>query len=157
AGVPIMGALKGLQESSANPTFQKVMQDLRESLDGGRELSASLGRHPAVFSSFFVSMVRVGEQTGTLEEVFLRLFAQMEFEKFMREQVKSAIRYPLFVVAAMAIAIVIINIFVIPAFAKIYQGYKTELPAITKGLIAFSNFMVDYWPLMLGGLVAAIL
>ena len=156
AGVPIMGALKGLQDSSDNPSFRAVMQDLRESLDGGRELSASLGRHPAVFSQFFVSMVRVGEQTGTLEEVFLRLFEQMEFEKFMREQVKAAIRYPLFVVAAMAIAIVIINIFVIPAFAKIYQGFKTELPAITKGLIAFSNFMVDYWPFMLGALVLAI-
>ena len=151
-----MGALKGLQESAGNPAFQRVVQDLRESLDGGRELSASLGRHPTVFSPFFVAMVRVGEQTGTLEEVFLRLFEQMEFEKFMREQVKAAIRYPLFVVAAMAIAIVIINIFVIPAFAKIYQGYKAELPAITRGLIAFSNFMVEYWPVMLGALVAAI-
>ena len=157
AGVPIMGALKGLQESADNPAFREVIQDLRESLDGGRELSASLARHPAVFSQFFVSMVRVGEQTGTLEEVFLRLFEQMEFEKFMREQVKSATRYPLFVVAAMAIAIVIINIFVIPAFAKIYQGYKAELPVITKGLIAFSNFMVTWWPLMLAALVLALL
>src|SRR5262249_40696729 len=83
-------------------------------------------------------------------------FEQMEFEKFMREQVKSAIRYPLFVVAAMAIAIVVINIFVIPAFAKIYQGYKAELPAITKGLIAFSSFMVNYWWVMLAALVVAI-
>jgi len=88
--------------------------------------------------------------------VFLRLFNHLEFEQFMREQVKAAIRYPSFVVGAMALAIVIINIFVIPAFAKIYQGFKTELPLITKGLIAFSNFMVDYWPLMLGALVAAV-
>jgi MSHA biogenesis protein MshG len=157
AGVPIMGALKGLQESADNPAFKQVMQDLRANLDSGRELSATLARHPRVFTHFFSSMVRVGEQTGTLEEVFLRLFAHLDFEKFMREQVKAAIRYPLFVASAMAIAIVIINIFVIPAFAKIYQGFKAELPAITRGLIGFSNFMVDYWPVMLAALVGAIL
>ncbi|MCC7484193.1 MAG: type II secretion system F family protein [Burkholderiales bacterium] len=156
AGVPIMGALKGLQESSDHPAFRHVVQEVRESLDSGRELSASLARHPRVFSPFFTSMVRVGEQTGTLEEVFLRLFEQMDFEKYMREQVKAAIRYPLFVIAAMAVAIVIINIFVIPAFAKIYQGFKTELPAVTRGLIGFSNFMLDYWPVMLGALIACV-
>ena len=156
AGVPIMGALKGLQESSENPAFKHVVQELRQSLDSGRDLSASLARNPKVFSPFFVNMVRVGEQTGTLEEVFLRLFHHMEFEQYMREQVKAAVRYPSFVVAAMAIAIVIINIWVIPAFAKVYAGFKTELPVMTKALIAFSNFMVAYWPAMLVLLVLAI-
>ena len=157
AGVPIMGALKGLQESADNPAFKRVMQELRESLDSGRELSAALARHPRVFSPFFVSMVRVGEQTGTLEEVFMRLFEHMEFEKYMREQVKAAIRYPAIVLIVMAVAVVIVNIFVIPAFAKIYQGFKAELPAMTKGLIAFSNFMVAYWMYMLGGLVLLVI
>ncbi|MBX3666723.1 MAG: type II secretion system F family protein, partial [Burkholderiales bacterium] len=155
AGVPIMGALKGLEESTSNPQFAEVVRDLRESLDTGRELSVSLARHPEVFNQFYTSMVSVGEQTGRLEEVFLRLFHHLEFEKFMREQVKSAIRYPSFVVATMAIAIVIINIFVIPAFAKVYAGFKAELPLMTKVLISFSNFMVEYWPYLLGGLVVA--
>ena len=156
AGVPIMGALKGLQESADNPAFRKVIQELRESLDSGRELSASLARHPKVFGVFYVSMVRVGEQTGTLEEVFLRLFEHMEFEKYMREQVKSAVRYPAFVIIVMALAIVIINIWVIPAFAKIYQGFKAELPYMTKLLIGFSNFMVAYWWVMLAVLVGLV-
>ena len=156
AGVPIMGALKGLQESSENSTFARMVQSLRESLDSGHELSVSLARHPQAFNPFYVSMVRVGELTGRLEEVFLRLFNHMEFERFMRDQVKSAVRYPAFVVITMALAIVIINIFVIPAFAKIYQGFKTELPFITKALIAFSNFMVTWWPVMLAALVAAV-
>jgi len=86
--------------------------------------------------------------------VFLRLFNHLEFEKFMREQVKSAIRYPTFVVATMAIAIVIINIFVIPAFAKVYASFQAELPLMTKILIGFSNFMVEYWPYLLVGAVA---
>ena len=87
-------------------------------------------------------MVRVGEMTGRLEEVFLRLFDHLEFEKFMREQVKSALRYPTFVIATMAIAIVIVNIFVIPAFAKVFEGFNAELPLMTQVLIGFSNFMV---------------
>jgi MSHA biogenesis protein MshG len=156
AGVPIMGALKGLEDSTANPAFAGVVRDLRESLDTGRELSASLARHPEVFGQFYTAMVSVGEQTGRLEEVFLRLFNHLEFEKFMREQVKSAIRYPTFVVVTMAIAIVIINMFVIPAFAKVYAGFKAELPLMTKVLIGFSNFMVEYWPFLLAGFVAAI-
>ena len=156
AGVPIMGALKGLQESAENKALSGVIQDIRENLDSGRELSACLARHPKVYDPFYVSMVRVGELTGTLEEVFLRLFNHLEFEKFMREQVKSAVRYPSFVIGAMALAIVIINIFVIPAFAKVYQGFKTELPAMTKALIAFSNFMVAYWPVMLVALIVAV-
>jgi MSHA biogenesis protein MshG len=151
-----MGALKGLQESADNPSFRRVVQDLRESLDSGRELSASLTRHPRVFNPFFISMTRVGEETGTLEEVFLRLFEHMDFERYMREQVKAAIRYPIFVVSVMAVAIVVINIWVIPAFAKVYEGFKAELPAMTKALIAFSNFMVNWWPVMLVALILAI-
>lgn len=156
AGVPIMGALKGLEDSSVNPRFAEVVRDLRESLDSGRELSASLARHPEVFNQFYSAMVSVGEQTGRMEEVFLRLFHHLEFEKFMREQVKSAIRYPLFVIVTMAIAIVIINIFVIPAFAKVYAGFNAKLPLMTRMLISFSDFMVQYWPFMLGGLLVAI-
>ncbi|MBI2510181.1 MAG: type II secretion system F family protein, partial [Betaproteobacteria bacterium] len=156
AGVPIMGALKGLEESSENKSLSRVIREIRESLDSGHELSVCLSRHPKVFNPFFVAMVRVGELTGTLEEVFLRMFHHLEFEKFMREQVKSAVRYPSFVVATMAVAIVIINIFVIPAFAKVYAGFKAELPAMTKALIAFSNFTVSYWWAMLIALAAAV-
>ena len=82
-------------------------------------------RHPRVFSPFYLSMIRVGESTGLLETVFFRLFEHLEFERFMREQVRSALRYPSFVVLAMAVAIVIVNIFVIPAFAKVFAGFGT--------------------------------
>ncbi len=158
AGVPIMGALKGLEDSTQSKRFSGVVRDVRESLDTGRELSASLARHPDVFSQFYTSMVGVGEQTGRLEEVFLRLFEHLEFEKFMREQIKAALRYPSFVLATMGVAIVVINIFVIPAFAKVYKGFKTELPLMTKVLIGFSNFMAENWYFLLAvaiGLVVA--
>ena len=156
AGVPIMRALAGLQESSTNPAMRTVLQDVRESLDSGREMSMSLARHPKVFSPFYVSMVRVGEMTGGLDEIFLRLFDHLAFERFMKEQVKSALRYPSFVVAAMAIAIVIVNIFVIPAFAKVFKGFGAELPLMTRVLIGFSDFMLNWWHALLLGIVAAV-
>ncbi len=155
AGVPIMRALAGLQESSTNTSMRKVIQEVRESLDSGRELSVSFGRHPGVFSEFYLSMVRVGEMTGRLEEVFIRLFEHMEFERFMKEQVKSALRYPSFVIAAMVAAMFVVNIFVIPAFAKVFAGFNTELPLMTRILLGFSNFMLNWWHLQIVAMVAA--
>jgi MSHA biogenesis protein MshG len=155
AGVPIMRALAGLQESSQNVAMKKLLGDVRQSLDSGRELSISLSRHPKAFSNFYLAMVRVGEMTGRLEEIFLRLFDHMEFERFMHEQVKSALRYPSFVVAAMAVALFVVNIWVIPTFAKVFEGFHAELPLMTRMLIGFSNFTVAWWHLIIIGVVAA--
>lgn len=155
SGVPIMRGLAGLQESAISKSFGRVIKDLRESLDSGRELSAAMRRHPDVFSAFYLSMIRVGEMTGRLEEVFLRLFDHMEFDRDMRERVKTALRYPTFVVIAMVIAMVVVNIFVIPAFAKVFESFHTELPLMTRILLASSNFTQHYWALLLGVAVAA--
>ena len=156
AGVPIMRALAGLQESAQNPAFAAVLQDMRESLDSGRELSAALRRHPKVFSAFYISMVQVGEMTGMLDETFMRLYSHLEFEKDMKERISSAMRYPIMVLAAMGIAIVIVNIFVIPSFAKVFAGFHTELPLMTRMLMGFSSFMVNFWPLLLALAIAAV-
>jgi len=134
-----------------------VVADLRTSLDSGRELSACMRRHPAVFSNFYVSLVRVGESTGMLQEVFLRLYEHLEFEKQARERIKSALRYPLFVVVAMVIAVAIINVVVIPAFAKLFQGFNAPLPLMTRVLIGVSEFTVHYWPLILAALIGGAL
>ncbi|KPK31751.1 MAG: MSHA biogenesis protein MshG [Betaproteobacteria bacterium SG8_40] len=157
AGVPIMRALGGLQDSTTNPAFRETLRSIRENLDAGRPLSSSLNSHKEVFSPFYVAMVYVGETTGMLEQVFLRLFHHLEFQEFMRSQVRSALRYPLFVIATMVAAIVVINIWVIPAFAKVYAGFNTQLPFITRILIAVSDFMVNTWWMMgLAVVVAAV-
>ncbi len=156
AGVPIMRALAGLQESSSNRSMKQVIGELRHSLDSGRELSVAFSDHPKIFSPFYLSMVRVGEMTGRLEDILLRLFHHMEFQQFMRNQVKAATRYPTFVIIAMAIAITVVNLMVIPAFAKVFKGFGAELPLMTRILLGFSDFMVANWPLLIGGVVAAI-
>ena len=158
SGVPIMRGLGGLQESATNPAFAKVVADLREALDSGRELSNTIRRHPQVFSDFYLSMVRVGEMTGRLEEVFLLLYDHLEFERDMRNRVKTALRYPMFVVAAMILAITVINILVIPSFVKVFASFHAPLPLVTRILIACSNFTVKYWWLIgLCGVIATIL
>jgi MSHA biogenesis protein MshG len=156
AGIPIMNALNGLQASTKNKAFAIVVGDIRESLGSGRELSSALSQHPKVFSNFYVNMVRVGETTGMLDTVFLRLFDHLEFERFMHDQIKSALRYPTFVVIAMAIAIIVVNIFVIPAFAKVFQSFGAELPILTRALLSFSKFMVASWPYILVSSIGAI-
>jgi len=156
SGVPIMRGLAGLQESSTNKTFARVIQDLRESLDAGRELSAAMRRHPQCFSTFYLAMVRVGEMTGRLEEVFLRLFDHMEFDRDMRQRVKTALRYPSFVLVAMAAAMAVVNIFVIPQFEKVFNSFHAQLPLMTRILIGSSRFTVQWWPAFLIGIIGAI-
>jgi MSHA biogenesis protein MshG len=154
SGVPILRALAGLQESMANPAFKAVIADLRSSLDAGRELSAAMRRHPAVFDHFYVSLVRVGESTGMLEAVFLRLFEHLEFEKEVRERIKGALRYPAFVICAMVGALIVVNIFVVPAFARLFESYKAQLPLMTRIVVALSDFTVAFWPVMLVAAIA---
>jgi MSHA biogenesis protein MshG len=150
SGVPLMRGLAGLQESSISPAFGRVIKDLRESLDSGRELSAAMRRHPDCFSNFYLAMIRVGEMTGRLEEVFLRLYDHLEFDRDMRGRVKSALRYPVFVILAMIIAMAIINVFVIPQFVTVFAKFGAELPLMTRILIGASSFTTTYWPLLLG-------
>jgi MSHA biogenesis protein MshG len=156
AGVPIMRGLAGLQESAINPSFGRIISDLRESLDGGRELSNAMRRHPKVFSDFYLSMVTVGEMTGRLEDVFLRLFDHLEFDRDMRARVNSAMRYPTFVMVAMVGAMAVINIFVIPQFEKVFASFNAQLPLMTRILLGASNFSVRYWPLMLALVAGAV-
>lgn len=149
AGVPIMRAFAGLQASADKPAMVEVLQDVRSSLDQGRDMATSLARHPKQFGPFYVAMIRVGEMTGKLTEVFLRLAEHLEFERDVRARIRQATRYPSFVLIAMALAIVIINLFVLPVFAKVFAGFNTELPLITRGLLAFSGWTVAWWPVLL--------
>ena len=149
AGVPILRAFAGLQASATKPAMVDLCIDIRSSLDQGRELSVALGRHTDLFGGFYISMIRVGEMTGKLTEVFLRLTEHMEFERDVRERIKQAMRYPSFVLIEMAIAVVILNIFVIPVFAKVFAGFHAELPLVTRGLLGFSTWMTNWWPLLL--------
>jgi MSHA biogenesis protein MshG len=156
SGVPILRSLSGLIESTTNAALARVITSLKESLEAGRDLSTAMRQHPDVFTPFYVAMVRVGEATGRLDEIFLRMFEHLEFERETRARIKEALRYPSFVMIAMAVAVAVINVFVIPAFAKVYAGLGAELPLMTKILIETSRITLAYGWLMLAGLILAV-
>jgi MSHA biogenesis protein MshG len=156
AGVPLLRSLQGLYESATKASFAELLERLRQQLESGRQLSAAMQREESIFSRYMVSMVRVGEVTGRMPDVFMGLHTQLAFERENREQVRSALRYPIFVLCAAAVALVALNIFVIPAFAKVYKGLHTELPVVTQVLIAVSDCFVHFWPGMLALVVAAV-
>ena len=155
AGVPIIRAIRGLAESARNPLMARALDDVADTLESGRDLASALGRHPDLFPPLYVSIVHVGESTGRLEEAFEQLARHLELEKDTRDRVKQALRYPAFVLVAMAVALAIVNLMVIPAFAKVYASFRVELPLATRVLIAVSDFTVRSWPWLLAGLVAA--
>lgn len=151
SGVPILRSLSGLVESATSSAFARVIASLKESLESGRDLSAAMRQHPEVFSTFYVAMVRVGEATGRLDEIFLRMFEHLEFERETRARIKEALRYPSFVLIAMVVAVMVINVFVVPAFAKVYAGLGAELPMMTRILIESSRITLEYGWFMLAG------
>jgi MSHA biogenesis protein MshG len=148
SGVPILRALAGLQESSTSLRLKGALGEVRRSLESGIDLSMGLAQQPRVFNAFYVAMVRVGEMTGRLDEVFLRLFRHLEFELSMGQQVKTALRYPVFVLAAMAAAVGVINVMVVPAFAGVFKSFNAELPLATRLLMGASDFTLQWgWAL----------
>jgi MSHA biogenesis protein MshG len=157
AGLPLDRALNGLQASMKNLAFKSVLQSVLQGLEGGLDLATSLGRHPKIFSPLFLSLVSVGENTGRLDLAFQQIGKYLELEKNTAKQVKSATRYPLFVLVTIAVALTVITIFVIPAFADTFRRLEAELPLETRILIGVSNFAVAWWPHILGSVLALIL
>ena len=154
AGVPIIRAIAGLGESNRNLYFREVLQKVRSDLEGGVSMAVALNAHPKVFGTLFVSMISVGENTGQLDQAFRQLASYLELERETRQRIKQATRYPLFVLSAMAVALTVINLFVIPAFSKVFAQFQAQLPLPTRILIATSQFFQDYWwllALLLGG------
>ncbi len=156
AGVPILQALRGLEESTVNPALRRAIARMRAALDAGLDLSGAVRQQGETFSPLFVSMVQVGETTGSLPEAFQQLALYLDREKDTRDRIRQAFRYPVIVLVAIGLALAIINLFVIPAFAKVYAGFKAELPWATRILIGTSNFTVTFWPVILGALAALV-
>jgi len=157
AGVPIIKSINGLIQSSRNFKLIQALKDMVSNLESGRDLSSSLSRHPSIFAPLYISMVKVGEETGRLEESFFRISEYLTREKDTRERIKAALRYPAMVIAAIVIAIGIINVFVIPVFADLFAKAEVTLPWQTRLLIATSDFFVAWWPILLAGSIAVII
>ncbi|GAB3027311.1 type II secretion system F family protein [Bowmanella dokdonensis] len=156
SGIPILRAIAGLAETVSSKRMQEALEDVGDQLERGRTLSSALHRHGDVFSPLFVSVVHVGENTGKLDEAFRLLGQYLEREQETRKQVKAATRYPMFVAIAIVIALVVMNLLVIPTFSGMFAKLGAELPPMTRFLIAMSDFFVHQWPLLLVGIALSI-
>lgn len=152
AGVPILRAIAGLAQHVHSRHLSDALNAVGNEMEGGRTLSTALSRHPRIFSPLFVALVHVGENTGRLELSFLQLAKYLENEIETRKRIKAALRYPSFVLGAILVALVILNIWVIPTFADMFSKFGAELPLPTRILIGMSGLFVNWgWLLALVG------
>jgi MSHA biogenesis protein MshG len=152
AGVPLMRALQLTADSSADEPVRAALQRITRDLDNGHNLVAAAEhehRASGLITPYDIAMLQVGEQTGRLPEAFADLYRQREFTAATNEQVGAALRYPAFVILTCLMALVVVNLWVIPAFAKVFAQARAELPLLTQLLLATSNGMIKGWPLML--------
>lgn len=154
AGLPIDKAL-GLQaEVTEKEKFKAVVTDILKSVQGGAYLSDAMARHPGAFSDFYINMVRAGEAGGVLEAVLERLGVFLESAQDLRDEIKSALYYPAFLVLVSGISIIVLMTFVLPKFSVIFSGIGGALPVSTKILLGTSEFLIGYWWAVLAGIAA---
>jgi len=153
SGVPILRAINGMAESTTSIKLKAALIQVSGQLEGGYTLSTALNQHPKIFPPLFVSLVHVGENTGKLDDAFAKLASYFDREQETRKRIKTALRYPSFVLGAIVIAMVVLNIFVVPTFADMFTKLGADLPLATRILIASSNFFLDFWPQMLIGCI----
>jgi general secretion pathway protein F len=156
AKIQIVEALGALTDQVENANLRLVLADLRQKVNEGASLAKALQDHPKVFSSIYVNMVEAGEASGTLEIVLLRLADFTESQVKLKNKIKGAMTYPIIMGVFGFVMMNVIFIFVIPKIAKIFISMKKELPVITQVCIWISNFLVNYWWLVIIGILAAI-
>jgi len=154
SGLPLLRGLRGLAQSTHNAALRDAMHDVLQSLESGRDFASSLARHPDIFSPLFLSMVRVGESTGTLDNAFLQLGEYLSQDQDVQDRVTAALRYPLIVVIMIGLAVAVITVFVIPNFAPLFKVLGNDIPLPTRLIMGTSSFAVHHG---VGMLVAIVL
>lgn len=155
AGLPLIRALYGLAREERNATFHDVLVTVAGDIEGGDSLSSALSRHPSVFSSLYVNMIRSGEQSGTLGTIMADLERYLHRTESIRRKVKSAMTYPVFVVSFAVLAFIVLMVKIVPTMAEVYAKLNADLPKITQVVISASRGMTSH--LWVIALVAALL
>lgn len=150
AGIPITTAVSRLLETAKNKKLREALDQVLSALNQGRSLSYGMSQCPKIFTNFYVNLVKVGERSGQLDVIFQHLADYVALEIDTRNKIKSAFRYPKMVMGAIIVALLVINTFVIPAFAQLFKSFQGTLPLPTRILIATSNFIINDWPIVFG-------
>jgi type IV pilus assembly protein PilC len=155
SGLPILRALSILAEQTENKELARVLGEARLDVEQGSSLSGAMARHDHVFNNLYISMVRAGETGGSLDSTLVRLAEMIEREVRLRGKIKSAMTYPVAVVALVVLIMSAMLLFVVPQFEGIYASLDAKLPLPTRGLLAMSRFFKSSWFLFIGGALGA--
>ncbi len=150
ASVPIVQALKILVNQTHNPRLKVIISEVADEVDGGAKLSQALGRYRKVFSDFYVAMIRSGETSGKLDEVLNYLADQQEKDYDLTSKIKGAMIYPIFILSGLTVVGIVMMVFVVPKLTGIISESGAELPLATRILILVSDFMKNYWYILIG-------
>jgi len=148
-GLPLLRGLSGLAETTHNEVLRAALLDVMAGLESGRGLAQSMSEHPKIFPGLFISIIEMGETTGTLDMAFLRMYEYLNMEQEIRDRVSSATRYPMTVIGAIGVALGIITVFVIPQFAPLFKKLGDDLPMATKIIVGTSTFVREDWGIVL--------
>ncbi|MBI5620316.1 type II secretion system F family protein [Candidatus Gottesmanbacteria bacterium] len=156
AGLSLPDALTILRTQATNPAFVRLIADVEHQIVGGGNLGDSLAKYPNVFSPIYIALVRAGESSGTLDKVLTRLADTLENQSEFRSKVKGAMVYPVIIVIGMVAVVMVMMTVVIPKLTDLYKDFGIDLPLSTKLLISASNFFVQFWWLMIAGMVGLV-
>lgn len=159
AGLPLVQCLQILGEQQEHKAFQRIIMQVREDVEAGSSLASALGKHPSAFNDLYVNMVAAGEAGGILDTILQRLAVYIEKAARLKAQVKSAMIYPLTVIAIATIVVYIILWKVIPVFATLFASLDADLPLPTRIVVALSTFIGRFWWLvflLVGGALVAV-
>lgn len=156
AGVPIMRLLEVLEVQVSNPKLRQIVSEITQDVREGSPLSDAMAKHPKTFNTLYRSMIKAGEASGTIPEVLQRLIYILEHEHKIKSDVKSALQYPIIVVAALGIAFFVLLNYVIPRFVGIFARVGVELPWPTKVSLLLHHLLTDYWFATLAALIGLI-
>src|SRR5436189_4279577 len=154
SGLPILRARSILADQTNNAELARVLNECRTDIEQGSSLSAAIQKHPKVFNNLFVSMVKSGETGGSLDDVLLRLADMIETEVKLRGKIKSAMTYPIAVVALVILILSAMLLFVVPQFKNIFTELGGTLPLPTRVLLMMSDVFKKYWFIVLAGVFA---
>ena len=156
AGVPLLQSFDIVGKGHANPSMAKLIQDLRNDVETGTSLNRAFRKFPLYFDPLFCNLVGAGEQAGILEELLTRLAIYKEKTLAIKGKIKSALTYPIAILAVAFIVTAVIMIWVVPAFKQVFESFGADLPTPTLVVMAISDFFVTWWYLIFGGLFGAI-
>ncbi len=156
AGVPVANALEMLAEQTENKKLSEAISECKQSIQSGTSLSEAMSQFPKVFPQLLITMVSAGEASGALDVAFTRMATQFEKDSKINSMVKKATIYPSTILIVAAIVVVLLLTFVIPQFESMLTDLGTDLPALTKAVVAASEFLQVYWYIVLGVLFGAV-